>query len=221
MVDEVIHLRIGKNEMSADCRFTFRNEGNATNVRIGFPDVYGNSEPGDKPRSVYKSFVSYVDGKRAPTKFVATTNPENWQVKSVRFAKGQTRRIRNVYRVNVGLYTLNGHINRREQMRNIAEYIVSTGRSWKGNIGSTKVIFEFTKASTIRTPISLAENDYSNERQGEASFWMKNRGLVLWSGFAKPRVEGRKVIFERKNWEPNIEGDDPHLNFGIFPKPKD
>ncbi|MBC8066617.1 MAG: hypothetical protein H7Y17_17435, partial [Chlorobia bacterium] len=98
MVDEVIHIRIGKTEMTADCRFTFRNEGKAASVRIGFPDVYGNSEASDKPRSVYKSFASYVDGKRVPTKFVTTSNPNNWQVKTVRFGRGQTRKVRNLYR---------------------------------------------------------------------------------------------------------------------------
>lgn len=217
MVDEVIYIRIGKTDMTADCRFTFRNEGAATSARIGFPDVFGNAEASDEPRSVYKSFASYVDGKRVPTKFVTTSNPNNWQVKTVRFGKGQTRKVRNTYRVNLGLYTLSGSIRGHEQMRNIAEYIVSTGRSWKGNIGSTKVIFEFTKASTVRAPISLAEDDLSS---GESSFWAKNRGLVRWSGFAKPRLEGLKVIFERKNWEPKSEDDDAHITFGMFPKPK-
>ncbi|MBC8064468.1 MAG: hypothetical protein H7Y17_06540, partial [Chlorobia bacterium] len=121
---------------------------------------------------------------------------------------------------NLGLYTLNGSIQGREQMRNIAEYIVSTGRSWKGNIGSTKVIFEFTKASIVRAPITLGNDHNASDRYDEVSFWVKNRGLIRWSGFANPRLEGRKVIFERKNWEPKSEDDDPHLKFGMFPKPK-
>ncbi len=104
-------------------------------------------------------------------------------------------------------------------MRNVAQYIVSTGRSWKGSIGSTKVTFEFEKTSIIRTPITLARRNHDDKRYDEASFWAKNRGLVLWSGFAKPRVEGRKVIFERKNWEPK-DDDDISLNFGLFPRAK-
>lgn len=220
MVDEVIHIRIGKTEMTADCRFTFKNEGNATSARIGFPDHNSNAEAFDKAKSVYKSFVSYVDGKRVPTRFVTTSNPYNWQVKTVRFEKGQTRKVRNVYRVQLGLYTLSGSLSGRPPMRHTADYIVSTGRTWKGNISSTRVIFEFEKTSTARAPITLAKDNHNDKRYGESSFWAKNRGLVLWSGFAKPRVEGRKVIFERKNWEPK-DDDDVSINFGLFPRAKD
>ncbi len=82
MVDEVIHIRIGKTEMTADCRFTFKNEGNAASVRIGFPDH--DSDPYLDPKkgiqSIYRSFKSYVDGKPVKTKLIDASEDMGWQV---------------------------------------------------------------------------------------------------------------------------------------------
>lgn len=215
MVDEVITIRIGRETMTADCRFTFKNDGASTTARIGFPDVYGNVEEGEKARSVYKSFVSYVDGRRVRTKFMTQTNPENWQVKSVRFAKGQTRKVRNVYTLDLGILSLSGPGLKDQAPRTrMANYVLATGRSWKGVIGKSTVIFEFEKSSLAQTPLRVAEWT-QDAKYGESVFWSKNKNLILWNGPVTPKVAGRKLTFIRKNWEPT-EGDDINLNFGFY-----
>lgn len=213
MVDEVIVIKIGAETMTADCRFTFKNEGAATTARIGFPDVSSNAESWEKARSIYRSFASYVDGKRVQTKFMTEANPENWQVKSVRFAKGQTRKIRNVYTLSLGILSLSGPGAQAPRTRQ-ANYVLATGRSWKGLIGKSTVIFEFDKSSLARLPLRTAEWS-SEEKFGNSAFWSKNRNLILWKGPVAPKVTGRKLTFVRTNWEPT-EDDDIDLNFGLY-----
>lgn len=206
MVDEVIHLKVGKKSVTADCRFTFKNEGTACTARIGFPD-YDYSE---STKTIFDYFKSYVDGKRVATKYVGSNDGENWQVKHVKFAKGQTRRIRNVYRLSLGALTI-GQGDKLVPMISRADYIVSTGRSWKGRIGSSKVIVEFEDAAKLKTPIKLAKLE-SKAAESDA-FWTKNKSTVMWTGFATPKVSGRRITFEKKNWEPT-EDDDVFLLFG-------
>lgn len=221
MVDEVIHIKIGRTHMTADCRFTFKNEGNATSVRIGFPDHDSDNylDPKKGIQSIYNSFKSYVDGKPIRTKLIDASEDFGWQVKSVQFGKGQVRRVRNVYVLELNNLSLGGKWSSNQSPRGQgARYIVSTGRSWKGNIGSTKVIVDFEKSSLVKSPLRV-QKLIDDELASDASRWDKNRGLVMWSGFAAPKVQGRRLIFERKNWEPK-ESDDLFLKFGIYPRPK-
>lgn len=215
MAEETITIKIGRDTMTADCRFTFKNEGAATTARIGFPDVNSNAESFDKARSIYHTFVSYVDGKRTRTKFMTETNPENWQVKSVRFAKGQTRKIRNVYTLSLGILSLSGPGLRNQPPRTrMANYVLATGRSWKGVIGKSTIIIEFEKSSLVRPPIRIAKWT-GDEKYDESTFWSKNKSLILWDGPAAPKVIGRKLTFVRTNWEPTEE-DDINLKFGLY-----
>lgn len=223
MVDEVIHLKIGRDFMTADCRFTFKNEGNAASVRIGFPDHDSDNylDPKKGIQSIYSSFKSYVDGKPMKTKLIDASEDMGWQVKTVKFGKGQTRRIRNVYSVELGKLALSGKWSSNREPRGLCgQYILSTGRSWKGNIGSTKIIVDFEKSSLVKTPIQV-QSLLAHDLASNAARWEKNRGLVMWAGFAPPKVQGRRLTFERKNWEPNKDGDDDlFLKFGIYPRPK-
>ncbi len=222
MVDEVIYLKIGRNEMTADCRFTFKNEGSATTARIGFPDY--DSDPYIDPkkgiRSIYKNFRSYVDGKAVKTKLIDSSYDMGWQVKHVTFRKDQTRRIRNTYKIKLGTLSLDGKWSDNQQpMAYCATYVLSTGRSWKGTIGSTKIIVEFEKTSLVKGHIAVREFP-ATELEDDASLLEKNKGLVFWSGFAKPQVKGRTLTFIRKNWTPKDDGDDLFLKFGIYTRPK-
>lgn len=220
MVDEVIHLKIGKDSMTADCLFTFRNEGSACVARIGFPDYDSDNylDPKTGIRSIYRYFRSYVDGKRVQTKLIDASEDMGWQVKHVRFAKGQTRKVRNVYRVGLGQLSINGRAP-RPPMTWQAQYVVETGRSWKGTIGSTKVIVDFERSALVRSPLKAAKWP-ANEDPDNMDFWSKNRNTVIWGGFATPRVSGRRLTFERKNWEPGSD-DDVVLRFGLWLRPKD
>jgi hypothetical protein len=220
MVDEVVHLKIGRKVMYGDCRFTFRNEGSACTVRIGFPDYDSHGELDGKSVSTYKSFLSYVDGRRASTKLVSGSGGTRWQVKSVPFARGQTRVIRNVYQMSLGRITLSGRfVQGHEPIIWQAEYILGTGNTWRSTIGKTTIIVDFGIEAQIESPIQARE--WPPEDESEYSdYWLKNRNLVIWSGPSAPRVVGkRRLIFEMKNWEPDDEGDDVSLRFGVHGKP--
>lgn len=214
MVDEVIQLRVGKDSMTADCLFTFKNEGAACTARIGFPDH--DSDPYLDPkagiRSIYDYFHSYVDGVEIKTKLIDAGEDIGWQVKHVKFAKGQTRKIRNRYRIGLGKLTIGGG-EKRIPMTWQATYIVATGRSWKGSIGSTKVFVDFEPSASVRGPIKLVP--WKNGADSDA-FWAKNRSTVMWDGFATPKAAGRRIVFERKNWEPSTDADDVVLRFGYW-----
>jgi hypothetical protein len=220
MVEEVIHLRIGKGRMTANCLFTFKNEGNACTARIGFPDH--DSDPYLDPktgiRSIYTYFRSYVDGKRVQTKLVDAGKDYGWQVKHVPFGKGQVRKVRNVYEVGLGQLSLEG-VAPRPPMTWQAEYVVTTGRSWKGTIGSTKVIVDLERSAPVKSPIKLVSWPNNNDPD-KMTFWSKNRNAVMWSGFAPPKASRRRLVFERKNWEPSKD-DDVTLRFGLWFRPND
>jgi hypothetical protein len=213
MVSEVVHIKVERDSMTADCLFTFKNEGAACSARIGFPDYDSDDYEDPKPKSIFSSFRSYVDGKPVKTSLAVGESFKNWQVKSVSFAKGQTRKVRNVYKVDLGQLTIGGGES-SVPMTWQATYVVETGRSWKGTIGSSKVIFDFAGAEAVKSPIKLAK--WNQEDSDSDKFWKSHLSTVMWDGFAKPTVSGRQVIFERKNWEPKSDDDDPVVRFGYW-----
>ena len=220
MVNEQIHLKVGQDTLYGDCVFTFKNEGPACNVRIGFPDFNSNDEVEEPPQSTYKSFRSVVDDVLVPTKLVRGNQGTAWQIKSVAFGRGQTRKIRNIYHLKLGKITLNGSpVKGRESMCWQGEYILGTGRSWKGKIGKTTVTVDFGSSALIQSPIvpmewpDAAKSDSSN-------FWVKNKNAVIWSGPTPPRIAGkRRLVFEIKNWEPEDLEESVKFRFGVYPKP--
>jgi len=220
MVEELIHLRVGAETMYADCRFTFKNEGRVCIARIGFPDYDSHGEIVGALSTTFKSFSSFVDGKAVPTRLVRGKLGEAWQVKNVRFESGQKRIIRNVYQIGLGKITLSGSsVLGKEPMTNQTDYILGTGRTWKGTIGKTTVIVDFGSEARINSPIRAVR--WPPESQVDSSdFWILNRNTVCWSGPSAPRIVGkRRLIFERKNWEPSETEDDIVIRFGVFPKP--
>jgi hypothetical protein len=200
--------------MWADCTFTFKNEGAACNARIGFPDF---DSHGEEFRSFFRAFHSTVDGQPVKTKLEKGDLGKAWQVKSVPFRSGQTRIVRIVYRMNLGILSLNGLGKRGDPPRiHRAEYILSTGRSWRGSIGRSKVVVEFDRSSLMKSPIK-AYPESPEDKFSDSSFWERNKNLVGWRGPSKPKVSGRTLTFERSSWEPT-ELDDISLTFGIYYK---
>jgi len=214
MADELIRIRIGRDQMWADCSFTFKNEGPACIARVGFPDY---DSHGEELRSFYSDFRSYVDGKRVKTTLVKGEEGTAWQVKSVPFRQGQTRVVRNMYRMQLGILSLNGPGKHGDPPRiQLAEYILSTGRSWRGSIGRSRVIFEFDRTSIIKVPIRAYPRSRENKFD-DSSFWEKNNNLIAFGGPCEPKVSGRTLTFEKSNWKPT-ESDDISLTFGVYYK---
>ncbi|HRF60547.1 MAG TPA: hypothetical protein PLH94_11640 [Fimbriimonadaceae bacterium] len=74
MVDEKITIVVGADMTTADCRFTFRNDGPACTVRMGFPDrADGAADPDEElteeemkappKRGGMERFQSWVNGR--------------------------------------------------------------------------------------------------------------------------------------------------------------
>ena len=133
LVSEEVRIRLPEGKVEA--KFIFRNDGPATDVVMGFPESGGGDISVPK-RSAFDYFESYVDGQRVK---VARVGPKGnigsgdyriWWVKRVHFNKGQQRVVVNRYQGGVGGGASGVWF----------EYILATGASWKGRIGSARVI---------------------------------------------------------------------------------
>jgi hypothetical protein len=200
LVDERVVLYIKKKTKVVDCSFVFKNEGPATTVRMGFPDQDSSYDvEGEQQKSTFNYFRSYVDGKRYGTKFTLGERGNGWQVKHVPFARGQSRRIRNVYEVALG----RGNMGGIGGSVHYASYILETGASWKGKIGKTEIVVVFGSTYHPRPTRLLPYTEASSKGQ----WWRSRRSTVLWQGPSKPRLSGNMIFFTRKNWEPTVDDD--------------
>ena len=123
-------------EARVDCHFVFRNTGPATTVRMGFPEsAQGYGTDVRHPRG-FTSFATWVDGRRVQAKIEGFKAEREiglwsrWRVKAVRFATGQTRRVRVQYTAPLG------QVSDGSRFFN---YRIGTGGSWKGPIGYARL----------------------------------------------------------------------------------
>jgi hypothetical protein len=129
MDEMLVDARVTPETSTVDCRFVFRNTGPAVTVKMGFPES-GNANAGTG--AGFTSFNTWVDGVRVRATVEGYTEERRagtwhrWRVKTVRFAAGQTRRVRVRYSARTTEDSTGG---RR------FEYAVGTGGSWKGPIG--------------------------------------------------------------------------------------
>jgi hypothetical protein len=133
MVSETVGVRFLNDTARVSCVFTFRNEGPAQRVVIGFPD----EAFGDVPeRGLIQWFRSWVGDQEVAVQRVAVKRVVDyegtfvWWLKEVSFASGQTVRIRNEYEIR---YSENVEGTRW------FTYILATGAGWKGSIGEATV----------------------------------------------------------------------------------
>jgi len=204
MVREEIRIWVGKSSFSARCRFEFRNFGSSQTVRIGFPNLTGNdNEP------LFTSFRSVVNGVPVAVKDFSKDG-SFWKVKEVRFAKGETKVVENFYSGRTGTHTVT-YSGLDEGLVSDISYILETGASWRGPIGYAKVVFQFAE-DTIPTPL------IPKRRDSVLRWRTADPATVEYSGFAKPRVDGRRLVFERRNFTPS-QASNIHLSWGWQVKP--
>lgn len=219
MADEVVRIHVGKNDTKVDCLFHFVNEGPATTVRMGFPDQDSSREEG--PKSVFSRYESWVDGKKTRCKFEGSEDLGFWQTKSVSFGAHQTRTVRDRYTVTTG----SGYQGGKSYMH-YANYVLHTGNTWKGSIGSVKVVVDFdgsffraesaVPSSVLESKIHPKDGNYDDQfAKTLDSVLSRNKHTVFWAGFAKPSLKGGVLTFTAKNLQP-AEGDDIALVFGPF-----
>jgi len=133
MDEMLVDARVTPDASTVDCRFVFRNAGPTVTVKMGFPES-GNANAG--PNAGFTSFDTWVDGRRVPARTEGMEVNDQagiwnrWRVKTVRFAAGQTRRVRVRYSVRTTEDSMGG---RR------FEYRLGSGGSWKGAIKNALV----------------------------------------------------------------------------------
>jgi len=215
MVRERVVIDIRRNgSIQYDCVFVFHNDGNACQVRMGFPDMaeaadgdafsHKVQEAEEKGQSApvfesLKHFRSFVNGKEVATKLLPVKNENaSWHAKTVFFGKGKTVVVRDTYESEEGLFATGGG------WASWCHYTMSTGASWKGPIGLADVIIR-TPRQNIRL---VSARKFKVENGLEFGGWKDlPKGSVLWSGFATPVSKGSEIRFSRRNFEPDKRSD--------------
>jgi len=225
MVSEVVRATVGKNSSTVTCDFVFKNHGPACTVRMGFPN--GGEQDGELEakyldKHTLKSFRSYVDGKRIETTHVVLKDDVDltryngiiqWEVKTVKFQKGQTLHVRDTYTAPHGVSNL---ITYRVSH---FYYVLSTGGSWNGNIERADVIVTVSPSLIPRTPAFVLFKAFGSEESTADKMYAKMKSdatLVGYDGAGTANVKGRTITFTKKNWSPKEE-DNIVLTFGSKP----
>ena len=141
MLEEHVFAKVP--ECRVKVTFVFNNEGPATTAVMIFPESGGYAaytsrrDPDARKKTHFKYFHSWVDGKAVKVKrrlhdktFEDGYNYTNWWVKKVHFNAGQTRTIVDEYQGEPG-WAGTGYPDTET-----FNYILQTGGSWKGSIGS-------------------------------------------------------------------------------------
>lgn len=140
-----------------DAIFIMKNTGEKINQKMGFPS--------EQPLETPFSFKVFVNGKELPLSNVEekVSGSNVWEISTIPFNKGEEKTIRVTYTFHLYSYSFT--------------YILKTGATWKGSIGSLDI--------TITLP-------------GKATppFLLK----ALPSGYT---VKGNDIIYRLKNYEPD------------------
>jgi hypothetical protein len=219
MRGETVHLNVGDKVIKVDCLFHFHNNGPTCTVCMGFPDHgLGAQEPfqgeplptGSKLHATFITYDSYVDGKKVPTKLVPTNDRGLfWHTKTVTFKGNSDCTIRDVYTLPPGqqLTSENGGYFQ-------TYYILHTGSSWHGPIGSCEVVIDFAP-NVLPTPVVLKAIKSLPDDNLEKLKWSQlPKGIVIWQGPCQPKVVGRQLKFVRQKFEPP-ESDDIQMYYGF------
>ena len=209
MLKERVRIHVGKDKVTVEAEFWFRNGGPTTSTNVGSPDE--SSDPDDKP--VLMNFRSWIDGKRVKTLFRSSEKDGNWHVKRVTFPKGRTVRIRDRYVTKIGI----GRLGYKNTFANYVSYTVHTGSSWKGTIGETDLRVNVGRPLPYprRVLPSKVYRDFSDKPGYNAkvpAFIRRHAHTVLYRGLGAPKRNGRELIFIRRNWRPT---EDDNLNLTL------
>lgn len=168
MVSEKVVAVVNRDSAIVDCIFVLKNEGPADSVWIGFPDessgpdesVADGEFPGPMPP--FRSWVDGVEVACTPmpdADFEKYANDDRfWWTKRVYFPAGATRTVRDRYVGGIG-FEVTG--------RRWFEYILWSGASWKGPIGSGEIE---VRLKGIR-PNWIMRTSPPARRRGNSLFW--------------------------------------------------
>ncbi|HVT11588.1 MAG TPA: hypothetical protein VHE55_04925 [Fimbriimonadaceae bacterium] len=210
MESEVVKITVHWNRVDADCLFVFANHGRACTVNMGFPDfgLWAYEFRKKEPHSIFKTYRSYVDGKKVKTKLVLDKDKiQQWQTKMISFAANGKRTVREVYSTELG-----GAAVDQGKVWAFASYLVHTGASWKGKIGKATVIVTFDPDTELKTPIIMSYGSMIGMKPEDIGKRIEIPGGIVVSGLTKPAVQGRTLTFVLKDWKP-VMADDLYVGF--------
>lgn len=221
MASERVTVVIHRWHADVRCDFVFENQGPAVAVKMGFPDFHSNWEIGEKAKTIYERFISYVDGRRVRTtlepKLYAKTSggidaPSAFQTKVVQFSKNQQHRVVELYRVHLGSLALSGTTPKAHYPAIKAfDYIFHTGSTWRGSIGKATMRIRFAKDATLPRG-RLTIGDYPPDGNWTYEFFASKRSQlhIVQPGW---KLSGRVLILQKRNWKPTMD-DDVEIFFG-------
>lgn len=180
MVSESVDIKLGKKvgwewPVFVRCQFFLKNDGPATDVLIGFPEhAHAGGDAELSPTDRLIGFKSWVDGKPVKVKYMPSSKNKKsdnqqedykaWYVKKVHFDAGQTRRVVDVYSARLGFAA-----EVMTTTSSILTYVLCSGASWKGPIGS----------AVIRADLSEAMNDYDIAASPEG--YIEKGNVLNWN----------------------------------------
>jgi len=153
---EFVHIDFRRSPAEVDCVFFLENAGPATTATIGFPNESGGVDV--EEFVPFSSFVSYVDGDTAQVTVLPDAEHQQhgdygvWYVKTVPFAAGQTRCVRNVYTGTHGGYST-GH--------SAFDYILWSGATWTGPIGVADLVVTWDPSLAPMDSLTIRPGGYS------------------------------------------------------------
>ena len=205
MVSETVRARITPDRVEVDCQFLMKNEGPDDTVLVGFPDGRMGPYMGGGEEYEIEGFRSWVDGEEAmcerlPDADAIHSLVGSWWTKRVYFPAGAVRRIRNHYAVYPSWHPMAPETEADSIAGyRVFRYILWTGASWKGAIGSASIT-----AALDGIPLEwVTGTDPEARRTGRAFRWTF-RDFEPGSGGAPGSVElGWRVPAEKVREEPD------------------
>ncbi len=219
MESEIVNIDIQKSIVRVNCRFVFHNHGDACKVRMGFPDIGTDDNPGTASKGCFLSYVSYVDGHKVPTK-VVKADPTDfdgyayWHTKVVDFKRNSICQIEDIYTLRPGGQTYNGDgwVGSYSQI----SYILHTAASWHKLLTKAEINIKFD-TDEVSTPLHVISlKSLPKNENGTIKFdWVhaSNKGTIIYRGPSQPTIDGRTIHFVRTNFKPTV-ADDVILEYG-------
>ncbi len=196
MQSEVISINVGKEQIKADCNFTFVNHGPKCTLRVGFPDsVRSIASKGNAPDGRFLSYKLIVDGREIESAVVKSDHPhvsdEVWHASEVTFEENETKHLRNVYITRPNTVPVTEHYGVK-----VFEYTLHTAASWKGTVGNSVVNITLSDEA-IREPLKVVSVNSLPEEDVCGFDWSHSTtSNVLVQGSKQPTISGRTLRFE-------------------------
>lgn len=131
MVYEKVTVDLTLDSSFVHCYFRMHNEGKATDILIGYPDMSYYSI--NAPRNIKSTPLIVFENGRRVNDFLNYENPaKTWYLWETSFEKHETKIITVTYSLPNG--TVKNNLYRK------FDYLLSTGAGWKGKIGEAEII---------------------------------------------------------------------------------